>query len=633
MDESQLPQEPVWSVTVGCFCNYNFNKGIKKMAQLIADRKEIDFILYELLDAAQLFKHEKFKGLSKKMVDMIISEARKLSIKEILPTLAQSDKDGVRFEKGQVTVPQSLHRARKAVRDAELTSTMEDPEWGGQGLPHLVSVALGEYVVGANYSLSGYTHMGHGTGKMIELFGTDLLKELFLENLYTAKWSGTMVLTEPEAGSDVGALTTTAKKNADGTYNITGNKIFITGGDHDLAENIIHPVLARIEGAPEGSAGISIFIVPKFRVNKDKTIGELNDVQCVGIEKKMGMHGSATCSLSFGANGKCKGVLLGRENKGLQIMFHMMNEARLSVGFQGSSAASLAYLYALDYARQRIQGKDLAGFKDPNAKSIPIIKHPDVRRMLTWMKAHVDGMRSLVFYVSACFDRKKTSTTKADRKLAGDMIDLLTPVVKAYCSEKGFDVCVEAIQVYGGYGFTSEFPVEQLARDVKIASIYEGTNGIQAMDFLGRKLGMEKGAVFMNFLNEINKVIAAAKEKESLALLAHALSKQVESLGATAMIIGQAAMSEKYATAFANAHPFLDVTGDVTIGWMHLWRALTATTALEKNPKQKDRIFYEGIITTARFYIETVLPVTFGKMKAVQGLCDAALIMEDQAFG
>lgn len=603
------------------------------MAQLIADRKDIDFILYELLDAEQLFKHEKFNAFSRKTVDMIISEARKLSLKEILPTLAESDKNGVRFENGRVLAPESFRKARQAILDADLTSTMEDPKWGGQGLPFLISIAIMEYTVGANYSLSGYTHMGHGTGKMIELFGTDRQKDLFVENLYTARWGGTMLLTEPEAGSDVGALTTTAKKNDDGTYTITGNKIFITAGDHDLAENIIHPVLARIEGASDGSTGISIFIVPKFWVNDDKTIGQPNDIQCVGIEKKMGMHGSPTCSMSLGANGKCRGFLLGKENKGLQIMFHMMNEARLSVGFQGSSAASLAYLYALDYAKQRIQGKDLASLRDPNAKSIPIIQHPDVRRMLTWMKAQVDGMRSLVYYVYACIDKKEISTNEADRKLASDMINLLTPVVKAYCSERGFDVCTEAIQVFGGYGFISEFPVEQLARDVKIASIYEGTNGIQAMDFLGRKLGMEKGNVFLSFLNEINRVIAAAEEKKSLTAIARALSEQVKGLGETAVIIGRAAVSEKYAAAFANAHPFLEITGDVALGWMHLWRALTATNALENHPKQKDVVFYEGIITTARFYMETILPATLGKMKAVQNLSDAALVMEEKAFG
>jgi alkylation response protein AidB-like acyl-CoA dehydrogenase len=418
------------------------------MAQFIADQKEIDFILYDLLSAGQLPNHEKFKDFSKKMFDMVISEARKLSIKEILPTLAESDKNGVRFENGKVLAPECFKRAIKMVRDAELVSTMEDPNWGGQGLPYLITIAVMEYVVGANYSLSGYMHLGHGTGKMIELYGTQQLKDIFLENLYTAKWSGTMLLTEPEAGSDLGALTTSAVKNDDGTYTITGNKIFITAGDHDLSENIIHPVLARVEGAPEGSKGISIFIVPKIWVDEDKNLGEPNDIQCVGIEKKMGMHGSPTCSMSLGSRGKCKGFLLGEENQGLQIMFHMMNESRLNVGFQGSTSASMAYLYALDYARNRIQGKNLAELKDPNAKSIPIIQHPDVRRMLTWMKAHVDGMRSLIFYVSACFDKKEIANDPADRKLADGMIELLTPVIKAYCAERGFQVCVEAVQVF-----------------------------------------------------------------------------------------------------------------------------------------------------------------------------------------
>jgi alkylation response protein AidB-like acyl-CoA dehydrogenase len=604
------------------------------MSQLIADRKEVDFILYELLKAEELIKFEKYNDFSKKTFDMIISEARKLAIKEILPTLFESDKDGVRFENGDVKVPESFHHAFSSIKKAEFVSTMEDPKWGGQGLPYLISVAIMEYVVGANYSLSGYVNMGHGTGKMIELYGTDIQRELFLENLYTSKWCGTMVLTEPEAGSDLGALTTSAIKNDDGTYTITGSKIFITAGDHDLSENIIHPVLARVEGAPAGSKGISIFIVPKIWVNEDKSLGDLNDVQCVGIEKKMGMHGSATCSLSFGSKGRCKGLLLGKENQGLEIMFHMMNESRINVGFQGSTTASLAYLYALEYAKTRIQGKELASIKDPDAESIPIIKHPDVRRMLTWMKAHVDGMRSLIYYVVDSFEKKDIAVDQAERKLAGGMVELLTPVVKAYCAERGFEVCTEAIQVFGGYGFISEYPVEQLARDVKIASIYEGTNGIQAMDLLGRKLGMEKGQLYIRFLGEISKTIKTAKQKQSLVPLANALEKQVEAIGMTAMSIGGAAMSEKYATAFANAHPFLEVTGDVAVGWMHLWRAVTATDALEnKKNKKREVIFYQGIITTSRFYIETVLPVTLGRMKSIQALSDAALAMEDTAFG
>ena len=603
------------------------------MAQFIADQKEIEFILYEQFNAEELLTYEKYKVFSKKIFDMIISEARKVGIKEILPTLADGDKQGVQFENGNVTVPDSFHRARKIVREADLTSVMEDPRWGGQGLPFLISIAIMEYIVGANYALSGYIHMGHGTGKMIELFGTKKLKELFLENLYTAKWSGTMLLTEPEAGSDVGAITTTARKNDDDTYSIIGNKIFITDGEHDMTENIIHPVLARIEGAPKGNRGISIFIVPKIWVNTDKTLGKPNDVKCVGVEEKMGFHGSATCSMALGSRGECRGFLLGEENKGLAIMFHMMNEARLSVGFQGSTTASLAYLYALDYARQRIQGKDLAEGKNPEAQSIPIIQHPDVRRMLTWMKVHVDGMRSLAYYVSLCIDKKENAATQTERELTADMIELLIPVTKAYCAERGFEVCVQAVQVFGGYGYTKEFPVEQLVRDVKIASIYEGTDGIQAMDFLGRKLGMKNGLAFKGFLDEMGKTITSAKKIESLIPMADSLARAVETLGKTAMVLGGAAMSEKYATAFANAHPFLEATGDVVLGWMHLWRAFTAVNALEKKTRKKDRDFYEGIVTCARFYMEAVLPVALGRMASVRALSDAALKMEDASFG
>jgi len=602
------------------------------MAQLIADQKEIDFILYELFNAEELLTYEKFQDFSKKTFNMIISEARKVGIKEILPTLADGDKQGVQFDNGSVTVPDSFHRARKVVREADLTSTMEDPDWGGQGLPFLISIAIMEYTVGANYALSGYIHMGHGTGKMIEIFGTNTLKKLFLENLYTGKWSGTMLLTEPEAGSDVGAITTTARKNEDGTYSITGNKIFITDGEHDMTENIIHPVLARIEGAPKGSRGISIFIVPKIWINEDKTFGKPNDVQCVGVEEKMGFHGSATCSMALGSKGECRGFLLGEENKGLAIMFHMMNEARLSVGFQGSTAASLAYLYALDYARQRVQGKDLAAGKDPKAESIPIIRHPDVRRMLTWMKAHVDGMRSLIYYVCLCIDKKENAADEAQREQAGDMLELLTPVAKAYCAERGFEVCVQAVQVFGGYGYTKEFPVEQLVRDVKIATLYEGTDGIQAMDFLGRKLGMKKGLVFKSLLDEMGRTIADAKKVESLKSMAESFARAVEVLGMTAMGLGGAAMSEKYAAAFAHAHPFLEATGDVVMGWMHLWRATTAVTALEKKTRKKDKAFYGGVITCARFYMEAVLPVAQGRMASIQALSDAALNMDEASF-
>jgi alkylation response protein AidB-like acyl-CoA dehydrogenase len=434
------------------------------MAQLLSDRKDIDFVLYDQLKIEDILKTEKYNDLNRKMLDMVISEARNLGIKEIYPTYKQGDREGVKFEDGKVIVPQCFHRPYALFVEGEWIAMAEDPEVGGQGFPWIIRQAAFEYIIGANFA-----------------------KELFLKKIYSGEWGGTMLLTEPGAGSDVGALTTTAVKNPDGTYSISGNKIFITCGDHDLTENIIHPVLARIEGAPPGTRGISLFIVPKIWVNDDGSLGELNDIVCSGVEEKMGIHGSPTCSMALGGKGKCRGLLLGEENKGLMVMFHMMNEARLDVGTQGFLHASAAYLYAVNYARERLQGKDIEEGKDPQAPQVPIICHPDVRRMLLQMKAYVDGMRSFVYYVAYCFDKESTAKTRDTKERYHDFIELLTPIIKAYCSERGQFVCEQAIQVYGGYGYTKEYPVEQLYRDCKITSIYEGTNGIQAMDLLGNQ--------------------------------------------------------------------------------------------------------------------------------------------------
>ena len=385
------------------------------MAQMIADRRDIDFVLYEQLKTDEMTGLDKYKDFNKKTFDMIITEARNFAIKELLPTNAVGDKEGLGFENGQVKVPQCFHRAYELYVEGEWTSLTEDPEWGGQGLPSNISQAVGEYLIGGNWAVANYAGMGHGTGKMIEIFGTRKQKDIFLKNLYTAKWGGTMLLTESQAGSDVGALTTTAVKNPDGTYAITGNKIFITNGEYDLAENIIHPVLARIEGDPPGTKGISIFIVPKTWVDEDGRLGEPNDVVCTGIEEKMGIHASSTCSMTLGGKGKCRGLLLGEERQGMKIMFYMMNEARLGVGFQAFNYASAAYLYALNYARERVQGRDLERGKDPDASQVPIIRHPDVRRMLLGMKAYVEGMRSFVYYVGQCLDKEALAVGEEER--------------------------------------------------------------------------------------------------------------------------------------------------------------------------------------------------------------------------
>jgi alkylation response protein AidB-like acyl-CoA dehydrogenase len=603
------------------------------MAQVIADRRDMDFVLYEQIRVQDLVKEEKFAGLNKKTFDIILSEARNFGLKEILPTRVDGDRIGVRLENGQVKVPESYHRAHQLLLEGEWTSMAEAPESGGQGLPHAIAKAAAEYLAGANGTLTGYAMMGHGTGKMIELYGTGEQKTLFLKKLYTGHWGGTMLLTEANAGSDVGALTTTAVKNPDGTYTLTGYKIFITNGEHDLSENIIHPVLARVEGAPEGTRGISIFIVPKIWVHADGSLGEPNDVVCTGIEEKMGIHGSATCSLALGSRGKCRGLLLGEENQGMKIMFHMMNEARLDVGFQGLNAGSCAYLYALDYARQRLQGRDLAAGKDPDAPQVPIIRHPDVRRMLLWMKAHVEGMRSLIYYVSSLFDKMACTNDPQVRLQCNDLAELLTPVIKAYCSERGFETCIQAIQIYGGYGYIREYPVEQLARDCKITSLYEGTNGIQAMDLLGRKLGLQKGTIFKFLIQQIQDTISLAKETQGVEALAIETEAAVNRLGEIARHLGQTATSARFAAAFAHAHPFLEVTGDVIMAWMLLWRAQLAASALNKSAAKKDIAFYEGQMKSAEFFMYSVLPVTLGKMNAIFRADGAAVDISDAAFG
>ena len=602
------------------------------MAQPIADRRDVDFVLHEQLGVEQLSQHEKFEEFTKKTVDLIVSEARNLAIKEILPTQKIADEEGCSLENGKVTVPESFYRIYKLFCEGEWLAMSEDPEWGGQGMPRTVALACADYFNGANYAFMMYPGLTHGAGKLVEAFGTDEQKKLFLKNMFTGKWTGTMLLTEPGAGSDVGALETTATRNDDGTYAITGAKIFISSGEHDLVENIIHPVLARIEGAPAGTKGISLFLVPKVWVNPDGSLGEFNDVVCTGIEEKMGIHGNATCSLTLGGKGKCRGLLLGEENKGMRAMFLMMNEARLLVGMQGFCCASASFMNAINYARERVQGKHLLQMMDKNAPSVPIIQHPDVRRMLLTMKAYISAMRSLLYYVGFCEDLKHTSDDAAARDKFQGLIELLTPIAKGYVTDRAFDMCNIGMQAYGGYGFIREYPQEQLVRDCRITQIYEGTNGIQAMDLLGRKLGMNKGKPIMDLLGEIQAVIAKAKAIESLAGAAASLEAAVNKLGEVAMHLGAAAMSPKVLAAFAHAYPFMEVCGDVVMAWMLLWRAVVAAEKIEA-AKKKDQAFYEGQSKQLEFFVQSVLPVTLGKMDAIRATCTASVEISDEAFG
>ncbi len=616
------------------------------MAQQISDRRDVDFVLHEQLNITDLTQNEKFDAYDKETIDLILDEARSLSIKELLPANKKGDKEGASFENGKVKVPECYHNLFELLKNGEWIALTEPHEYGGLEMPDLLAAPILEMFGGANTSFMIYPSLCRGAGELIEAFGDEKQKKLYLKKMYTGEWGGTMQLTEPSAGSDVGALTTKAKKNDDGTYSISGNKIFITGGDQDLTENIIHPVLARIEGAPKGTTGISLFLVPKIWVNDDGSLAGHNDVQITGIEHKMGLHGSATCSVTLGENGKCRGTLLGEENKGLKCMFKLMNSARLASGLQGAAIASAAYLFSLNYARERVQGKHLLSMLDPNAPSVEIINHPDVKRMLMWMKAHVDGMRSFVYFISKYFDMAEITTDEKQLEKYDCIIDILTPVVKAYCTNRCTEIASMAIQVHGGYGYTKEFPVEQLLRDCKISQIFEGTNGLQAIDLLGRKLQMKKGINFQYLISEMKATISDAQNILVLKDYANQLEITVDRLNEVTLNLSSKLMSDQILSAFAYAHPLLEVIGDVVMGWMHLWRSCIAAPKLEKlagslessvrrdkAANNKEIAFYEGILTTTEYFITTILPVTHGHMESISVLNSAIVEMPDLAYG
>ncbi len=603
------------------------------MPQQIVDRRDLDFVIWEQMNCEEILKHETYREFNKKTCDMILTEARALAVKELLPLLAEGDEEGVKFDAGDVKVPESFHRVYRLILEGEWNNLGVSQEMGGQGAPTFIGAAAAEYFVGANWPLYCYATMGNGTAYIIDLYGTPEQKETYIKRLTSAEWGGTMLLTESDAGSDVGALTTTAVRNNDGTFSLTGNKIFITNGEHDLAENIIHPVLARIEGDPPGTKGISLFLVPKYFVNDDGSLGDRNDITCSGIEEKHGIHASATCSMTLGSKGNCIGYLLGEERKGMQVMFNMINHARMSTGLQGMTYASAAYLLAVNYARERIQGRDLENFADHGAPSVAIIRHPDVRRNLLWMKSYVDGMRSFFYYMTRCASQALITDSADEQEKFGDLFSMLTPIVKDYMAVKGHEVCIQAIQVFGGAGYTRDYLVEQYARDCKITSIYEGTSGIQAMDLLARKIGAKKGLVFMNLLGEIQETASRAKGIDGLNDLGARLEKTANRLGEVAMHIGQMALSENFRVGFAHALPFLYSMGDTIMAWMLLWREVVDSEKIEEKKKKKDIAFYEGQIKTAEFFIQTELPLTFGKMDAIQAGCAAAIEISDEGFG
>jgi hypothetical protein len=535
------------------------------------DDRDIRFNLFEWLDLDPLLKSGPYGEIDRDQLGMVLDEALKVARGSVAACNETGDRVGARFDHGKVELPEGFAGAFRDLAEGGWISATMNPEFGGMGLPESVGTGISEYLMGANTALGLKALLTRGTAHLIETFGSDELKGTFCERMYSGEWTGTMCLTEAGAGSDLGALNTKAVRQADGTYLITGEKIFITSGDHGLTPNIIHAVLARTPGAPAGPKGISLFVVPKVRVNPDGSLGAANDVVCAGIEHKLGIHGSPTCSLVFGANGGTQGFLLGEENQGLSHMFQMMNNARWEVGVQGLSNASAAHQAALAYAKERLQGRGPSAGKSSNQSLI--IEHPDVRRSLLLQSAYVQAMRALVTYTAWCMDMAHVSEGEEHDRWQG-LVELLTPISKAWCSDWGFRVTEWALQVYGGYGYTMDYPAEQYLRDCKIASIYEGTNGIQALDLVGRKFRMQEGRPVKALLNQAGAAAQALAGDPVLGPSARQLGEAVKAVGAA---LAQIPTRDNAALlTLLNAVPILDMLGHVVGGFLLLQQAEVA---------------------------------------------------------
>jgi len=578
------------------------------------DEKDVAFNLYECLKINELTGYAAYAEQGEEFYKMVLDAALKFSQKEIDPLNKIGDEQGCKIVNGNVTTPKGFKEAYKAFAENGFIGMDVSPNFGGQGLPSIVSVVANEFFTGANIPFSMYSGLTRGSAHLIEAFGTSTLSKLFCEKMYNGEWGGTMCLTEPWAGSDVGALRSVAKPNSDGTFNITGSKIFISSGDHDLTSNIIHLVLARVEGDAPGTKGISLFAVPKIWVNADGSLAETNDVACVNIEHKMGIKASSTCALNFGEKGKCRGFLVGEKSLGMRYMFQMMNEARLMCGMQGQSVAAAAYEHALRYAKERVQGGTAV-----------LLNHPDVRRNLSLCKAWVEGMRALLYKTAVFGDKAHHETDAAKKERYQNRIDLLTPICKAYCSDYGFKVTEIAMQIYGGYGYCSEYPIEQYMRDVKISSIYEGTNGIQALDFLGRKLSSKGGALFREFYEDMTAFNSGIVDSHELKESATQLQKSADTAGQVAMKFMEIGMAGDRDYPMLSATPFLELVGHITIAWHLMEQAVVADNAIKAGSTDS---FYRNKIRTAKFFVAQILPNVQARAKSILSMDRAALEME-----
>ena len=563
--------------------------------------KDIKFILQNVLKI-----HDSdipgYGELDNEYLNAILEEASKISSEVLAPLNAIGDKHGCSFENGIVYTPPGFKEAFNQLKDGGWTGIDCDIKFGGQGLPYLISIAVGEMFASANMALGMYHGLTHGAYSAIYSHGSEEQKEKYLPNLVNCKWTGTMNLTEPHCGTDLGMMRTKASRKSDGTFRISGQKIFISAGDHDLAENIIHLVLAKIPNGPDGVKGISLFIVPKFLVNEDGSLGERNQVSVGKIEQKMGIHGNATCVMNYD---DATGYLVGEEHKGMRAMFTMMNEARLGVGLQGLSQAELAYQNALAYAKDRLQGRDITGVKNPDELADPIIVHPDVRRNLMDQKCFSEGSRALILWGASIIDKANRDT---DTEAEG-LIGLLTPVIKGFLTDKGFDMTIQAQQIYGGHGYIEEWGMSQFARDARIAMIYEGANGIQALDLVGRKLPQNQGKNMMAFFTILKTYLTENQNKsdEFDKIFLEPMKSATDDLeGAVLYFMDKGIKNPN--EALAGSYDFMHLFGYVSLGLMWCKIAQASHEALNLSSDRDD--FHQSKISTGQYFMERQLPFT-----------------------
>jgi alkylation response protein AidB-like acyl-CoA dehydrogenase len=601
------------------------------MAEYQAPLKDMQFVLKHVVGLDQVNTLPGWEDVTEDVVDAILEEAGKLASEVLSPLNATGDRAGAKWKDGAVTMPAGFKAAYQQYVQAGWGNIMSPPEFGGQGLPHLIATPVEEMWGAANLAFKLCPMLTQGAIEAISHVGPDSLRKAYLPKMVSGEWTGTMNLTEPQAGSDLSLVRTKAAPQKDGTYRLKGQKIFITYGEHDYTENIVHLVLARIDGAPEGVKGISLFVVPKFIPKADGTPGERNDVKCASIEHKLGIHASPTAVMIYGEQEGAVGYLVGEAHRGLEYMFIMMNAARLSVGLEGVAVAERAYQRALAWSRERLQGRAVGGLDakgSPQKSPAPIVQHPDVKRMLLTMKATTEAMRTLAYWTSAILDRARKHPDEAERRRCQAMVDLLIPVVKGWSTENGIDVASLGIQVHGGMGFIEETGAAQHLRDARITTIYEGTTGIQANDLVGRKVGREQGRTALAVIAEMDAQVKdmAAMKNVHVAAIGDRFSASIPQLREATQWIVETFASNPAAVAAGSVY-YLKLMGITLGGWMMARSAMIAARQLDAG--EGDQAFLRGKLLTARFYADHILPQSMSLAAAAMRGADSVLAVDE----